>query len=94
MMLEMGREYSRSLRMCSALSNLPSKRSQTRPRARCNRASRGSHADAALAEFGDIGHRGLVVVGFDALPNLDDKVAVKAFIGDFVDGIALIDQQK
>ena len=50
--------------------------------------------DAALAELGDIGHRALVVIGFDPFPDLDDEITVEAFLGRFINGIALIDQQE
>ena len=39
--------------------------------------------DGALAQFGDIGHRALIMIGFDALPNSIYKVIITAVVRIF-----------
>ena len=49
--------------------------------------------DGSLADFGDIGHGTLVVVGLHSPPHIMDEVFVKPFFDDFIYSIAFVNQQ-
>ena len=51
-------------------------------------------ADATQADFSDIGHGALIVIGLHTLPNFGDKLQAEArFRSGFLGRVALIDQQ-